>query len=134
MADALRVFRVMLEVEGLDEAAASYGALFGTPGRAVGGGRHYFDLDGVIVGVVDVARGGGSPSAAGQDLYLACDDLEAAHARAGRVGWLSRGEVHGAPAGAIVVRPWGERSFYVEDPWRNGLCFVDAASLFTGPR
>ena len=35
-------------------------------------------------------------------------------------------------AGQIVVRPWGERSFYVEDPWSNGLCFVDEKTLFTG--
>jgi hypothetical protein len=32
----------------------------------------------------------------------------------------------------MVVRPWGERSFYVKDPWGNGLCFVDEKTLFTG--
>ena len=134
MADALRVFRVMFEVAGLNEAATAYAELFGTPGRAVGGGRHYFDVGDVIVGVVDVASGDGAPSAGGQDLYLACDDLEGAHSRAARLGWLASGDVHGDPAGAIVVRPWGERSFYVTDPWSNGLCFVDARSLFTGLR
>jgi len=35
-------------------------------------------------------------------------------------------------AGEIVKRPWGELSFYVEDPWGNGLCFVDETTLFTG--
>jgi hypothetical protein len=25
-----------------------------------------------------------------------------------------------------------ERSFYVHDPWGNGLCFVDENTLFTG--
>ena len=41
-------------------------------------------------------------------------------------------ELHGAASGDIVVRPWGERSFYVQDPWDNGLCFVDQNTLFTG--
>jgi hypothetical protein len=40
--------------------------------------------------------------------------------------------VHGTPAGEIVKRPWGERSFYAIDPTGNKLCFVDAATLFTG--
>ena len=37
-----------------------------------------------------------------------------------------------AAAGEIVKRPWGELSFYVEDSWGNGLCFVDEKTLFTG--
>jgi hypothetical protein len=45
---------------------------------------------------------------------------------------LSRDDVHGEAAGKIVKRPWGELSFYVEDPWGNGLCFVDEQTLFTG--
>jgi len=47
---------------------------------------------------------------------------------------LAKGIVHGEPAGGIVVRPWGERSFYVLDPYGNGLCFVDASTVFTGAR
>jgi hypothetical protein len=31
-----------------------------------------------------------------------------------------------------VVRPWGERSFYVEDPWKNPLCFVEEGTVYTG--
>ncbi len=42
------------------------------------------------------------------------------------------GDVHGASAGEVVRRPWGERSFYAYDPWGNGLCFVDENTLFTG--
>ena len=32
----------------------------------------------------------------------------------------------------IVTQPWGERSFYAEDPFGNKLCFVDRSTLFTG--
>ncbi len=134
MSDGLRVFRVLHEIAGLADAARGYGELLATPGRDVRGSRYYFDVGGIIVGIVDVAAAGDTPCAAPQDLYLATDDLEGAFARAQRLGWLSTGEVHGEPAGAIVVRPWGERSFYAEDPWGNGLCFVDAATLYTGVR
>jgi hypothetical protein len=37
-----------------------------------------------------------------------------------------------APGGGIVVRPWGERSFYAEDPWKNPLCFVEEGTVNTG--
>ena len=49
-----------------------------------------------------------------------------------RVGCLSAEEVHEAPGGGIVVRPWGERSFYAEDPWHNPLCFVEDGTVYGG--
>jgi hypothetical protein len=39
--------------------------------------------------------------------------------------------VHGEPAGEVKKRPWGERSFYVTDPWGNELCFVEDGTLYT---
>ena len=36
------------------------------------------------------------------------------------------------PMGRIARRPWGERSFYLREPFGNPLCFVDSATLFTG--
>ena len=54
-------------------------------------------------------------------------------ARAQRVGGLSAAIGDGGlPMGQIAVRPWGERSFYLSDPFGNPLRFVDAATLFTG--
>jgi catechol 2,3-dioxygenase-like lactoylglutathione lyase family enzyme len=32
----------------------------------------------------------------------------------------------------IAVQPWGERSFYLRDPYGNRLCMVDQRTLFTG--
>ncbi|MEV0398474.1 VOC family protein [Actinoallomurus sp. NPDC050550] len=40
--------------------------------------------------------------------------------------------VHDAPVGAIAVRPWGERSFYAQDPWGNPLCFVEEGTVYPG--
>jgi len=31
----------------------------------------------------------------------------------------------------VTKRPWGERSFYVVDPWGNDLCFVEEGTLYT---
>ncbi len=128
----MRLFRLLLEVHALDDAVAFYAALLGMPGRPVRGGRHYFDCGGVILGLVDVSAGGRTARPMSEYLYLAVADVDAVHARAAELGCLESGEVHGASAGQVVVRPWGERSFYAIDPSGNRLCFVDETTLFTG--
>jgi hypothetical protein len=55
----------------------------------------------------------GEPHPAAKALYFTVNDLEAAHGRAKSLHCLSSEDVHDAPGGGIVVRPWGERSFYV---------------------
>jgi hypothetical protein len=56
-------------------------------------------------------------------------DLDAVFVRAKALGCLSKEVVHGELGGAITVRPWGERSFYAEDPWQNPLCFVEEGTI-----
>jgi hypothetical protein len=58
-------------------------------------------------------------------------DLDAVHARAARLGILAPYQVHGQPAADAITRPWGERSFYVVDPWGNDLCFCEDGTLYT---
>jgi hypothetical protein len=128
------IFRVSLEVGSSEKAHAFYADLLGIAGRPVGGGRVYFDCGPVILALVDVSAGRKKPKPIAQDVYLAVPDVEAFHARAKKRRCLSKEDVHGAPAGSLVTRPWGERSFYAEDPWGNGLCFVDEDTLFTGER
>jgi predicted enzyme related to lactoylglutathione lyase len=66
-------------------------------------------------------------------VYFAVDDLEDVYRRAERLGGLSAAIGDGRlPMGSIAVRPWGERSFYLQDPFGNPLCFVDSRTLFTG--
>jgi hypothetical protein len=31
----------------------------------------------------------------------------------------------------VITRPWGERSFYIVDPWGNDLCFCENGTLYT---
>lgn len=131
MEQSLRIFRVVLQVSDLEAAARFYGALLGAKGRLVGGGRLYFDCGGVLLSLQATGR---KPRANGDELYFAVPRLATFHARAKKLGCLSSADVHGAPAGAMVERPWGERSFYAQDPDGNGLCFVDERTLFTGRR
>jgi predicted enzyme related to lactoylglutathione lyase len=131
MSDSPKLFRVTLEVADLERATQLYGALFGLDGQRYPGARHYFDCGGVIVAVLDVSRGGMPPTPGPKSLYFAVDDIDAVHARADQLGLLAPYEVHGEPAGAVITRPWGERSFYVVDPWGNDLCFCENGTLYT---
>ncbi len=132
MADTPNLFRVILQVAHLDQAVDFYTTLLGVHGRKVGGSRAYFDCGHVILALLDLTPGGKQPVANADDIYFSVADLEPYHARAHALGCLSKETVHSASGAEILTRPWGERSFYAEDPWGNGLCFVDAGTLFTG--
>jgi predicted enzyme related to lactoylglutathione lyase len=125
------LFRLNIEVGNLDEAADFYGELFGIIGRNQAGSRCYFSCGAVTLQVVDVSSQG-TPHTAAKALYFLVNDLDAAFARARRLGCLSGESVHGESGGAISVRPWGERSFYAEDKWGNPLCFVEAGTVYPG--
>ena len=129
--DIPRIFRVTIEVADLDKASAFYAKLLATDGKRHPGARHYFDCGGVILAVLDPSRGGLTPTPGPKSLYFAVKDLDAAHKRATELGALAPYKVHGVAAGTIVKRPWGERSFYVNDPWGNDLCFVAEGTLYT---
>jgi predicted enzyme related to lactoylglutathione lyase len=129
--DVPRLFRINVEVGNLVEAATFYEKLLGTVGRRQAGARVYFTAGPVELQVVDVSSQG-PPHPAAKALYFAVGDLDALHARADALGCLSSDNVHGTPAGQPVVRPWGERSFYADDPWGNPLCFVEEGTLYAG--
>ena len=131
MADKL--FRIILQVDDLDKAAEFYAKLLDDPGRRIPrASRHYIDCGPVILALVDVAAGGEQSKPLPDYIYFSVSNLEKVYARAKELRCLASEDVHGASAGEMVVRPWGERSFYVADPWGNGLCFVDENTLFTG--
>jgi predicted enzyme related to lactoylglutathione lyase len=132
MAGAPALFRIILQVSDLDKAAQFYASLLADEGRRIPrASRHYFDCGPVILALVDVTAGGEAAKPLPDHIYFAVNNLEDVHARASELGCLSTDDVHGASAGEIVKRPWGELSFYAEDPWGNGLCFVDETTLVT---
>ena len=130
-ADIPQFFRLNLEVGDLEAAIGFYRKLLGIEGRKQAGSRCYFECGPVTLQVIDVSTAR-EPHPVPKALYFTVGDLEAVHERAIALGCVSREEVHGASGGGIVVRPWGERSFYVEDPWRNPLCFVEEGTVYAG--
>ncbi len=126
-----KIFRVTLEVADIERATEFYAALLNTAGKRHPGARHYFDCGGVILALLDVSAGGLPPTPGPKSLYLAAADIESVHARAHRLGALATFKVHGEPASDVKARPWGEKSFYVTDPWGNELCFVQEGTLYT---
>lgn len=124
---SLKLFRVILPVTNIDAAAEFYEQVLDMGGERVSGGRHYFQCGGTILACYD-PRGDGDD----RDLppnpdhvYFAVDDLEAAFARCREAACARLDET-------IKTRPWGERSFYAEDPFGNKICFVDETTMFTG--
>jgi predicted enzyme related to lactoylglutathione lyase len=122
-----RLFRVILPVTDIDRAVEFYGYLLGTPGERVWLSRHYFNCGGTILACFDPRREGRDYDASPNSelIYFAVPNLEVIYERAKQAGcqWLEDG---------IKPRPWGERSFFAEDPFGNPICFVDNTTLFTG--
>jgi predicted enzyme related to lactoylglutathione lyase len=129
--DVPQFFRLNIEVGDLKSAISFYTRLLGIEGRRQAGSRCYFECGPVTLQVLDVSSGS-QPHPAAKALYFTVNDLQAAYDRAKALNCLSREEVHDAPSGGIVVHPWGERSFYALDPWRNPLCFVEEGTVYTG--
>ena len=121
------IFRIFIPVADFDKAIEFYQQLFGMDGRIIHRGRQYFDCGPVIFAVIE---NNGTPI--GDHVYFSVPNLEAIFTRAKELNCLEVSDLHGAPSHEIVVRPWGERSFYARDPFGNGLCFVDETTLFTG--
>ena len=125
--NAPNIFRIFAPVSNLETAVAFYQRLLDSEGRSIRGARHYFDCGPVILAIVENS---GPPIA--DHIYFSVPNLDAVFTRAKELECLEAGDVHDEPAGEIKKRPWGERSFYVRDRDRNGLCFVDESTLFTG--
>jgi len=128
-----RLIRVVVHIGNLEQAESFYAALLNTKGNRVSPGRHYFHTGGITLALYDAVKEahfhkGPIP----EHLYFAVENLEEVHERAAALNCLSSEMIDDESAGDIVLRPWGERSFYVVDPWDNGLCFVDSNTLITG--
>jgi len=132
MTDVPQLFRLNIEVGDLAAAQSFYEALLGLQGRSQAGGRFYINPGSVALQVVDVSTRGATPHPAAKALYFSVNDFEAVHARASALNCLSTNPVHTMNGGEISVKPWGERSFYANDPWGNPLCFVEAGTIYAG--
>ena len=130
----VRLYRVIVPVDDIDRAAQFYRSLLAQAGMRISPGRHYFGVGDVILALYNPKADGDStePRPNFDHVYFAVDDLDEIYRRAERAGGLSQATGDGnLPMGAIARRPWGERSFYMRDPFGNPLCFVDASTVFT---
>jgi catechol 2,3-dioxygenase-like lactoylglutathione lyase family enzyme len=124
-----------MPVADIARAQRFYSAMLEQPGFNVSPGRYYFECGSVILALYDPKADGDEtiPRPNFEHVYFAVSDLEAVYQRAERLGGLSAEVGDGnLPMGKIARRPWGERSFYMHDPFGNPLCFVDSTTLFTG--
>ena len=122
-----RLYRVILPVNDIVAAQRFYSLVLNQKGKRVSPGRHYFDCGGTILACLDArADGEGRDVKHNREhIYFAVSKLEDIYRRAHLAGckWIEP---------QIKKRPWGERSFYAQDPFGNPICFVDETTIFTG--
>ncbi|MCZ6853373.1 MAG: VOC family protein [Gammaproteobacteria bacterium] len=131
------LYRVIVPVSDIEAAAVFYGAILNQPGKRVSPGRHYFECGGTILACFDPKADGecGTSPPNPQHVYLSEADLQAAYERCQAADAnFDDEQLHGGgpSLGEIAIRPWGERSFYLHDPFGNPVCFVDEKTVFTG--
>lgn len=133
--DTCQLYRVIVPAGDIDRSAQFYATLLDQPGMRVSPGRHYFRCGSVTLAIYSPSADGDArdPYPNFDHLYLAVADLEPYFSRAELLNCLRSATGDGGlPMGKIAVRPWGERSFYADDPFGNPLCLVDDATLFRG--
>lgn len=124
------LYRVIVPVSDIEKAQNFYSAVFQQAGKRVSPGRHYYDLNGIIMALYDPVSDGdrlndGWKHHENQYIYISVENLEAAYERA---------KVAGAQfiTDKIEKMPWGERLVYMRDPSGNPICFVDKETVFLG--
>ena len=129
----MKLYRVILPTGDLGRSVGYFSRVLDMPGERVSDERHYFDCGGVILAcVVPLSAEQAHPNS--DHLYFAVSDLEATYSRAEEAAAEGLGAIVEGKMGDIAERPWGERSFYANDPFGNPVCFVDERTLFTGGR
>ncbi len=125
----VRLYRVIVPVSDIDRAAEFYSAILDDPGERVSGQRHYFACGPTTLACVDPREDPASSDFRPNPdhIYFSVPDLEAVFERA-------KGESCAWLETEIATRAWGERSFYLHDPFGNPICFADEETLFTGGR
>lgn len=123
----IQLYRIVLQVDDIEQATKFYRDLLGKRGDRVSAGRHYFDCNRTILACFDPRADGDAFDASPNPdhVYLGVSDLEDRREQAASLDCKM-------PPTEIERYPWGERCFYLKDPFGNPLCFVDNETIFTG--
>ena len=129
---APNLFRVILPVSDIEAAARFYTEVLDIEGARVSPGRHYFDCGGTILALFDPRADGDHWDAHpnSDHIYFSMPNLAAALERVRAAGPLKLDTAGEEPG--IARRPWGETSFYFQDPFGNRVCFVESGTEFRG--
>ncbi len=122
-----QVFRVVLPCHPIQEALAFYEPIFGITAKKVSDGRYYFMLGSVVLVCYDsIADGDGyRVSSNPEHIYITTSDIYETYERVKNQSPL-------VISPQIQKMPWGERSFYLIDPFGNKICFVEQGTEFYG--
>src|SRR5260370_40516053 len=105
MANAPKLFRVILQVSDLDKASDFYAKLLGDTGRRIPrASRHYIDCGPVILAVVDQSAGGFKAKPLPDSIYFPVKNIEQGHGRAKELKCCPKEKVTGDPAGEACER------------------------------
>jgi uncharacterized glyoxalase superfamily protein PhnB len=123
----MKLFRVIIPVSNIEDAATFYQCILRIEGARVSNGRHYFNCGGTILACFDPMADGDQVRAEPnpEHIYLSVANLREVYER-------MNSEYMDCITDGIETRPWGETSFYAHDPFGNPLCFVDETSVFVG--
>lgn len=121
-----QLYRVILPVADLEKAQHFYSSILGMPGTRVSPERHYFDCEGTILACYDplMFKEKASFQPNPEHVYIAVDDLQSNYDKCVNAGARNTAEIEN--------HPWGETSFYFDDPFGNQICFVDRQTKFIG--
>lgn len=124
-----RLYRIIIPVTDIGNAAHFYSKLLSMEGERVSPGRHYFNLSGTILALYDPLADGDDTADwkhhPNQYIYISVEDVDAIFHRA-------KASVGKLISDSVETKPWGERLFYARDPFGTPICFVDSTTLFLG--
>lgn len=125
----MKLYRIILPVNNIDQAEKFYSEILGRPGSRVSPGRHYFNLGEMVLACYDPKADGDDYGAGwkfheNQYIYISVKNIQDVFKRIKNTD--------SQYVGSIEEMPWGETLFYTKDPFGNPICFVDEKTTFRG--
>lgn len=127
----MNLYRIIIPVPDIEKAEQFYTFLLDQAGQRISPGRHYYDLGGTILACYDPEADGDETGQRwtfheNQYTYIAVADIDSLFKK------VRQNSAATLLSEAVELMPWGERLFYLQDPFGTPLCFVDESTVFKG--